>query len=352
MRNSLAIAAAFVRMFFRDRSNVFFTLVFNVLLLVLLGTTVEDRFNVRIPVAIADDARTPAAAAVIERLRGEPNLRVALAPSPAGVRAAVRDGQAAVGILLARGGGDTLAARLLTDPSRAMWARLLRPALLAAIAAPDARGVVTEEPLRARHLRYFDFLFPGLLAFTIMQIGFAGGLSLLQHRKTEALQRLKLTPLTRVEFLGGFAMSQGLILGVQLALYWAVAVIGFGYHSSGVPATIALVTAVGAAEFVCVGLVLGAMAPSIEAGSHLVRFLTFPAAFLCGVFVPLDTLPRHLAQVAGWYPLTPFAQALRAAANQSATLPALATPLALMAAALVIAAALATWAFRWEEQAA
>jgi ABC-2 type transport system permease protein len=189
-----------------------------------------------------------------------------------------------------------------------------------------------------------------VLAFTIMQIAFAGGLTLLQHRTSEALKRLKITPLTRGEFLLGYALSQGAIVAVQLLLFWAVAALAFGYRASGSLPQLAAVTVLGAAEFVCLGLLLGNLAPSTEAGANLVRFLTFPAAFLCGVFVPAEALPRYLAIGAAAYPLTPFAGAMRATANYAAPPGAITTQLLAMAAVLVVAAALAVRTFRWEEQ--
>jgi ABC-2 type transport system permease protein len=359
MRNAWEVARGFVLMFFRDRVNVFFTLVFNVFLLVLLGGTVEDRFNVQVPVALADAAHTPAGRAVVTRLRREPNLTVTVLAADSTVRRAVADGHYAAGVLLDDTGGQ-VRVRLLSDPTREMWARLLRPAVEAAVLAsrlgtegtdPAGQARVEIEPVRGRHLRYFDFLFPGVLAFTIMQIAFAGGLTLLQHRTSEALKRLKITPLTRGEFLLGYALSQGAIVAVQLLLFWVVAAVAFGYRASGSLPQLAAVTALGAAEFVCLGLILGNLAPSTEAGANLVRFLTFPAAFLCGVFVPAEALPRYLAIGAAAYPLTPFAGAMRATANYGAPPGAITTQLLAMAVVLVVAATLAVRTFRWEEQA-
>ena len=361
MRNAYEVARGFVLMFFRDRVNVFFTLVFNVFLLVLLGGTVEDRFDVQVPLAVADAARTPAARAVVARLRREPNLTVTGLPDEGAVRRAVADGKYAAGVLLDEADGR-LRVRLLSDPTREMWVRLLRPSVEAAAlasrlgaaggdgAGADAGTRVAIEPVRGRHLRYFDFLFPGVLAFTIMQIAFAGGLSLVQHRTSEALKRLKLTPLTRAEFLLGYAASQGAIVVVQLLLFWAVAALAFGYRPSGSLPQLAVVTALGGAEFVCLGLLLGNLAPSNEAGANLVRFLTFPAAFLCGVFVPADALPRYLAAAAAAFPLTPFAGAMRATANYAAPPTAIGPQLLAMAGVLAVAAALAVRTFRWEEQ--
>ena len=360
MRNAFEIARAFVVMFFRDRLNVFFTLFFNVFLMILLGLTVEDRFNVRVPIGAYDGSASPTGVALLERIGREPGVRLRRYATDSAVRADVRNGQVVAGLLLAPGtDGAPVHASLLGDPARKVWLRMLSPVLSLALLDADpatapmlARATVTVQTTRAENLRYFDFLFPGVLAFTVMQVAFSGGLTLLHHRKSEALTRLKLTPLARWQFLGGYAASQACLIGLQVAGYAALAVAVFHYRFTGSLVQSAAVTALGAAEFACLGLLISALAPSVEVGGNLVRALSFPAAFLCGVFVPLDALPGYLGAVSKAYPLTTFVGALRATTNYDASLGAVALPLLEMGIVLVVAAALAVRAFRWEEQGA
>lgn len=363
MRNSYEVARAFTLMFFRDRLNLFFTFFFNAFLMVLLGLTVADRYNLQVHVGLSDLAGSPVSRRIAAELRAEPNLKVRSFAGERELAAAVQNGDVVAGIVLdpaaaAGSAGSSARIRLLGDASRKMWAEMLRPGLtVTALKADPSAGpaleavsVATQE-VPGRNLRYFDFLFPGVIAFTIMQISLSGGLTLLRHRKNDALKRLKITPLSRWEFLLGYSASQLFLLTLQVLSYWLLAEVAFGYRLHGSVALVAATVVLGSLLFTSLGLLLSTLAPSMEAGGNLVRFATFPAALLCGVYVPLDTLPRYLAQISFVYPLTPFVDALRSSANHAATLSQNAANLGAMAAVLVVAAGLAVATFRWEEQA-
>ena len=48
----------------------------------------------------------------------------------------------------------------------------------------------------SRHLRYVDFLVPGILAFMIMQLAVAGsGFNIVEYKRKGILKRLFVTPL-------------------------------------------------------------------------------------------------------------------------------------------------------------
>lgn len=360
MRNTFEVGRAFVLMFFRDRLNVFFTLFFNAFLMIVLGLTVEDRFNVRVTIGVVDLAQTSLSGTLVARLVREPNLRVVPVTTVADVHRRINDGSLVAGVVLGGHDGSTgLEVTLISDPSRQMWTRLLKPGLTVAMLEADSAGQaglsrfpIVSEATKSRNLRYFDFIFPGVLAFAVMQVAFAGAMALLHHRKSEALKRLKLTPLGRGEFLAGYAASQLLVLAIQVGMYWALAAVFFGYRPSGSIVQIGVIILFGAFEFVCLGLVIANLSPTVESGNNLVRFLTFPAAFLCGVFVPSDTLPRALAFAASAYPLTGFVSALRASANYGVPLDAVALRIGVMIGVGALSAIVAIRSFRWEEQAA
>ena len=367
MRNAYEIARAFTLMFFRDKLNLFFTFFFNAFLMVLLGLTVADRFNLQVTLGVADLARSPISRSVVDGLAKSQNLKVRRFADEGELVRRVTDGTLVAGIVVDRAAGAAASTaqapgtqvRVIADPSRRMWIEMLKPGLTVAMleADPSGRTALRTVSIRARetesrNLSYFDFIFPGVLAFSIMQIALSGGLALLRYRKNETLKRLKLTPLARHEFLLGYTASQLFVLLLQVVVYFAIAKLVFGYSIHGSVATIALATFLGSLLFIAFGLLVSTLAPSVESGSNLVRFLSFPTAFLCGVYVPLDSLPAWLARASYLYPLTPFVSTLRSSANYAAPLAANALNFAAMAGVLVVFGALVFKTFTWEEQAA
>lgn len=367
MRNAYEIARAFTLMFFKDRLNLFFTFFFNAFLMVLLGLTVGDRMSMKVTLGVADLAGSPISRSVVDGLAQSQNLKVRRFASEGELVRQVTDGTLVAGIVVDRAAGAAASTaqapgtqvRLIADPSRRMWVEMLKPGLTVAMlqADPSGRSALRTVSIRARetesrNLGYFDFIFPGVIAFSIMQISLSGGLALLRYRKNETLKRLKVTPLARHEFLLGYTASQLFVLLLQVLVYLGIARLVFGYSIHGSLATVALATLLGSLLFISFGLLVSTLAPSVESGGNLVRFLSFPTAFLCGVYVPLDALPEHLARVSYLYPLTPFVSALRSSANYAAPLAANALNLAVMAGVLVVFATLVLRTFTWEEQAA
>ncbi|HYJ79605.1 MAG TPA: ABC transporter permease [Longimicrobiaceae bacterium] len=367
MRNAFEIARAFTLMFFRDRLNLFFTFFFNAFLMVLLGLTVADRFSMQVKLGVADRAQSAISETVIARMATSPNLKIQRFASEAELTRRVTDGTLVAGIVVDRAAGAAASTpgapgtqvRVIADPSRKMWIEMLKPGLTVAMleADPSGRTALQTVSIRgreteSRNLSYFDFIFPGVIAFSIMQIALSGGLALLRYRKNETLKRLKLTPLERHEFLLGYTASQLFVLLLQVLVHVGIAKAVFGYSFHGSLGAIALTTLLGSLLFIACGLLVSTLSPSVESGGNLVRFLSFPTAFLCGVYVPLDSLPERLAQLSYLYPLTPFVQTLRSSANYAAPLAANALNLAVMGGVLVVAAALVLRTFTWEEQAA
>lgn len=364
MRPTLEIARAFVVMYFRDRVSVFFGFFFNALLMVLLGLSIEDRYNLQVRMGLLDHVNTPATARLARQLEEQKSLRVKRPASESELIDRIRSGELLAGIVLepaaapaAGQPAQPFAVRVLGDPGRGVWMRMMTPGLKLALLEADeqvaeraAALVVRSENIQSRNVRYFDFIFPGVLAFSVMQLGLFGGLSLLHFKAGESLKRLRLTPVSRAQFLLGYTASRFVILAAQVALYVALALLLFRYRPAGPAWEALLVLGLAGLLFTFMGILVGGVFLSPEAGNNLVRFINYPAAFLCGVFFPRESLPGHLSSVALAYPLTYVVEALRAVANTGAPLRALTLDLAVILAMLAGFGVLAIKTFRWEEE--
>jgi ABC-2 type transport system permease protein len=185
-----------------------------------------------------------------------------------------------------------------------------------------------------------------------MGLSFTGALSLLFFRKADVLKRLKITPLKKYEFLAGFISSYLLLLLLQVLLYIFIAWLVFGYSFSGNYLQIALLITGCGLLFLVLGIVIANLVPSVDAGNNLIRFLNFPASFLCGIFLPIDSLPRVLQYFSVAHPLTYFARAIRNAVNYSASFQENLSNYLILAAILIVCTVVSLTTFNWEEQAA
>lgn len=361
MYRTFIIFKAFIRLFLKDKVNLFFTFFFNAFLMIIFGLTVEDRYNLSVDLGLVDYQKSERSIGLADYLAMQPNANIVRFESEKELKDSIENGSLVAGVVLQPGSdsSSSLSVNIIGDPSRKMWLEFLEPGLRLATLESNKdlkpeleKTKITTEYVESKNLTYFDFIFPGLLAFALMQTGLAGGLTLLSQRCNESLKRLKITPLKKSEFLLGYTLSYGIILVLQTLLYVLLAVLIFNYSFSGSIVNISLITILTGFIFLILGILLSNWAKSVEVGGNFNRFFTFPAAFLCGVFVPLNSLPEYLQKFAQIHPLTHLVEILRGIANYSEPIATHYTAILVLTALTVLFGALAVFLFKWEEQAA
>ena len=195
-----------------------------------------------------------------------------------------------------------------------------------------------------------DFLLPGLLAFTLMQISIAGsGYNIVEFRRKGILKRLFVTPIQPRNFIGGLVLARSLICLFQLSLLLSFAVWVIGVNIAGNFAALYLVIMMGTALFLSLGFCLGSLAKTQQAIQALGTLVTFPQMFLSGIFYPIDNLPALIQPVAQLLPLSFVVTSLREIAVNGATLLQIIPSIAGLLVWAIVALVLAIRLFVWKE---
>ncbi|WP_036384131.1 ABC transporter permease [Muricauda sp. MAR_2010_75] len=359
MKRAREIYITFLKIFFRDKGNIIFIFFFNAFLMIVFGLTLEDKYNLNVDLGYFQELKTENASLLLEHFDKQSNVTLKRYVSRDSLINDVKNGLLVAGIEInpASNIQSSLNIRVFGDPSRKMWLQFIEPGLqLAAIESNTIlnqelnRISIESEYISSKNLKYFDFIFPGLLIFSIMQIGLSGGLTLLTQRKNENLKRLKITPLKKWEFLLGYSTSYLSIMVLQNIFYVALAIIIFNYSFSGSPLIILGIILLSSLIFISIGILLSNFVSSVENGNNLINFISFPAAFLCGIFMPIDTLPKIVQFVANIHPLTHLANVMRGVANYGNPLNRYTITLGLMLVLLLLIAATSIRTFRWQEK--
>jgi ABC-2 type transport system permease protein len=167
------------------------------------------------------------------------------------------------------------------------------------------------EPPPGRVTNDFNFIFPGLIAMALLQLGlFATATPLLRARDRGTLRHLSTTPMSRL----GLLMSQ-VCLRFMIACLQLLLLIGAGtfiFRVDVLGSWLVLVTAavLGAAMLVALGYGLAGVAPSLESGTLLIMLVNFLMLFLGQVFFNLGDVPV-LGTVVRVIPLTYLSDLLR-----------------------------------------
>ena len=211
-------------------------------------------------------------------------------------------------------------------------------------------GIVSasEDRKKEEKLSGMDFLLPGILAMTVMQLGLFTAIPLINLREKGILKRLRATPLPRSTVIGG-QVTQRLVIGViQTLVLLGVGLLVFHFHMVGSWALLLAVVIFGIFTFIGIGAVLASVAKTQESGVSLVQLVNFPMMFLSGLFIPLQILPDGLRSVVGVLPATHLASIMRHIMVDAPTMYSIPASLGVMAAWLAGGLFLASRMFRWE----
>lgn len=171
---------------------------------------------------------------------------------------------------------------------------LIVPALLIGLVA----WIFTETPVFDRIAGQLIAMFPFVTMFLVTSI------ATLRERRSGTLERLLTMPLSKADFILGYALAFGLLALVQsvICVSWAVLVCGFdpGDHLVVFVATTMLNGILGTAF----GLFASAFAATEFQAVQFMPAFVFPQILLAGLFLPTDQLPRALEILAHLMPMT------------------------------------------------
>jgi ABC-2 type transport system permease protein len=208
--------------------------------------------------------------------------------------------------------------------------------------------LVVVEEVAGRNLGYIDFLVPGILGLTVMQLGlFSVAFGFVQLKTTGTLRRLFATPTSPGYFLGAQVSSRLIIAIVQVLILLGVG-LAFGVQLVGSILVVLALAVVGSIVFLAMGFGVAGWAKNENQAAPVANLISLPMMFLSGSFFPREAMPEFLQQVTRFLPLTYLNDALRAVINDGAGLDVIGTDVIGLAVWAVIAFAIATRLFKWE----
>ena len=161
---------------------------------------------------------------------------------------------------------------------------------------------------------YVDFVIPGLVTQTMFFGGFVTALGLADDLKKGLIDRFRSLPVSRGAVLGGRTLADVATNALSLAIMVGVGLaIGFSFDASAleIVAGILLMLLFGYV-FSWVFALFALISSSAEAAQAIGFLVIFPLTFISSAFVPIESLPDGLQQVAEVNPFTVAVDAMRA----------------------------------------
>lgn len=361
MKAFFQLYLANVKEFTRDRMAMFWTLAFPLFFIVLFGIIFSGGGNTTFNVGVAVEDKGPLGAAMgkafdsvgafvvtdgtrdelLDKLKKGDLRAVVIVPD--GVSAAATSGKPSQ-------------IEVDYDPSNVTTSQIVLTIVEKVVGGFDQQ--VTQRPslftvqsqtVTSQSLRAIDFLLPGILAMSLMQLGlFATAPALVQLREQQVLRRIGATPLPRTTLLAAQVVYRLTIGITQTLIIILVGMLMFSVHMVGSWPELLLVVLMGAFMFVAMGYFISGLAKTQESVIGISQVINFPMMFLSGLFFSVDVMPAWIRPVVSAMPLTYLADALRQIMVGAPPAYSIGLDLGVLAAWMLVCSVLAVRLFRWE----
>lgn len=329
-----SLTTASIKMYFRNVSAVFFTLFIPVMLVVIFGFLSGGDGKGSIKVDLKNYSDSQLARSYVEGVKKVDVFKVK-ETDEATARDELGKGKIDLEVVVPKEFGQAgpqgpRPAEIKTYFNKAKPANGQTASLILGQIAASFNSQITHSPqvitlksegVTTNNLGYIDFLLPGIMAMSIMQVGiFSVAFGFISYKTSGALRRLQATPTSPANFLAAQSITRLIIGFLQVGILLALGIWLFNMHLVGNIFTLLLVATLGTLMFLAFGFAVAGWARDENQAAPVANLVTFPMLFLSGTFFPRDNFPDYLRTITDYLPLTFVADAMRVISNEGAGL--------------------------------
>jgi len=321
-----------LRIFYREKSAMFFTFAFPVILVLVFGTIFTKPEHLNLDLSVQDLSRTDSSKRLIDALTADQTFRIAQVPTDADatqyahehkqnlVLVIPRDFEAPQGQRLdPRSDASAVSLTYVYDPSStSVTTKINLLNMIVAAANQKLTGMpphikLVPVSILPERYRFIEFFVPGIIAMAIMTSCLSNALNMnAELRQKGILRKLATTPITRADWLVSSILYQLILSVVSTTAILLVSYAVFDVRLQ-IDAWLPLIVVVEVIAFTGIGMLLTPFAQEAESASAVANAFLFPMMFLSGTFFPVEMMPAFLQAFAKLLPLYYVNEALRAA---------------------------------------
>ncbi|OGE85571.1 MAG: hypothetical protein A3J48_04610 [Candidatus Doudnabacteria bacterium RIFCSPHIGHO2_02_FULL_46_11] len=161
-------------------------------------------------------------------------------------------------------------------------------------------------------VNYIDFVIPGLVGMSVMQLGvFAVAFVVAQQKEKGIIRRLLATPMRASEFLAAQVISRVVISVMQVLLLISVAILVLSFAMNGSFLALIVIGIFGSFVFLALGFVVAGLAKSVEATPVVGNMIIFPMIFFGDIFFSLNNAPKWVQTISDYLPIKYLVDSMR-----------------------------------------
>ena len=352
--------------YFRDKTAIFFTVLFPLIFLFIFGGIFGKSGDVSFRIALINESTNQVATTFVDTAKEQTKLFKIDEESTTLDKAKekMNRGELDAAIVLPSDFGAVKegtktpsgVAQIYYTQNNQQAAQTLVPVMQAAFQPINAQFVQTELPFTVtatqtndKGLSAFDYTFSGLLGFSLLGLGIFGPVNVFPELKKQGiLRRYSTTPIRVWQYFVANMMSQVVIGLFTMTIMFIVAILVFHLNLVGNIFELALFIMLAIVTMLGIGLAVGGWARNERQAAPIANLVTFPMMFLSGTFFPRFLMPDWLQQVSSFIPLTPLIDGIRLIATEGKHLIDILPQLGIIGIWVIIIYFIAFRTFRWE----
>lgn len=360
------LTLAQLRIFARNRQVLFWTLIFPIFLMVMLGSSLSNGNGISLTIGVVDHDRSTVSAEFVKTLEQNKALQVKLGNDEQTQMDRLKNGDLQLVVVVPKGYEDGLKevasqAKPFTIPvyfnDTNYAVSEVGLSLVNQVIDEVSKERVAYKPvvvmeshgIEALDLRYIDFLVPGIVAMMIMSNNMNGvSGQIASWRERGILRRMQGTTLKASTFIAAQITARLLMNGLQAIIVLIVANLLFGVEVRGSWFTLTVFTVLGTLAFMAMGFIIAGIAKTPESAGPIAGVLSFPMMFLGGVFFPIQNMPEFIQPFVRLLPISHLSDALRETMNVGASLMSLSMEALILTGWLLVSFVVASYTFKWE----
>lgn len=353
------------RRFFRDKTAIFFTVLFPLIFLFVFGGIFGKSNGGSFKVALINQSDSSFAKNYVEQAKKSGSLEVnAQADTLEKAKEKMSRSEVDATIVLPKEFGvvqkgqkiPSGTAQVLYSQNNEQAAQTLTSVLQAQFKAINTKFVAVKDPFTVvavqsneNSLSRFDYTFAGLLGFSIIGLGIFGPVNVFPELKKQGiLRRFHTTTLRVWQYFTSTMASQTMVGILSIAVQFIIAITVFHLNMAGNYIELILFLMLSIVTILGIGLGLGGWAKNERQAAPLANLIVFPMLFLSGTFFPRFLMPQWLQTVSAYLPLTPIIDGIRLIATEGKHLTQLGPQIGLITVWAIVVYFIAFRVFRWE----
>jgi len=320
-----------IKSFYREKTAMFFTIAFPILLIFVFGTIFMGQENVSFDLYVQDLDHTDFSALLVETLRLNGKFKITKVEPAVNATQYAKDNKLNLVLIIPEGYERSLNQRIDTDdpdtsvtityiydPSSTSVSTKMQ--ILNSVFARINQQVFGKPPfirtaeisILNKKYRFIEFFIPGVIAMAVMTASLFGTVNL----NTELLQKgiirkLATTPITRTDWILSNIAYQFILAVVSTIAMLLVSYAVFNV-SLRINAWLPVFIVLDIFVFVGIGMILTRFVKEAQSASAAANAIMFPMMFLSGSFFPIEMMPGFLQTLARMLPLYYVNEGLRA----------------------------------------